>query len=84
MRTFKIYSLNKWVKTWVKGVKRYKLPVIKYLSPGVVMYSMVTRVKNNCIVYLKIAKRIDLKILEIKMIAKIITCEVVDFKVHKK
>ena len=33
----------KWVK-WVKRVKRYKLPRTKEISPGDVVYSMVTMV----------------------------------------
>ena len=32
---------GEWAK-WVKGVKRYKLPLIRYISRGDVMYSMVT------------------------------------------
>ena len=32
---------------WVKGVKRYKLPVIEYISPGDVMCSVVTLVNNT-------------------------------------
>ena len=43
----------------MKGVKRYKLPVRREISPGDVMYNMMTIV-NNCIVYLK-EKRVDLK-----------------------
>ena len=35
-----------WVK-WVKEVNRYKCPVRKQLSPGAVMYSMMTIVNNN-------------------------------------
>ena len=32
---------GRWMK-WVKEIKRYKLPVIKQVSHGNVMYSMVT------------------------------------------
>ena len=46
----------------MKIVKRYKLLVIKYLNPRYVIYITVTRV-NHTIIYLKIAKKIDLKIL---------------------
>ena len=35
-----------WAK-WVKGVKTYKLPVINYVSYGVVIYSMVTIVDHT-------------------------------------
>ena len=42
-------------------VKRYKLPVIKYISHGDVIYSMVTIVNNTVVVYLKVTKRVDLK-----------------------
>ena len=31
---------------WVKGVKMYKLPFIKYISHGDVMYSMATTVNT--------------------------------------
>ena len=41
---------------WVKGVKRYRLPVIRQMSSEDVMTSMVTIVNNNCIVYLKVSK----------------------------
>ena len=44
----------------VEGVKRYKVPVMRQISSGDVMYSMVT-VVNNTLVYLKVAKGIDLK-----------------------
>ena len=37
---------RRWAK-WVKGVKRYKLPVIKQVSPGDVMYSMATIVHKT-------------------------------------
>ena len=36
----------------VKGVKRYRLPVIKEVSPGDVIYSMLTMV-NNTEVYVR-------------------------------
>ena len=36
---------------WVKGVERYKLQIIKKVSPGDVMYSMVTIV-NNTVLYI--------------------------------
>ena len=48
-----------WGEKSEKGVKRYKLPVIKQISHGGVMYSMVTEVNNT--VYLKVAKRVSLK-----------------------
>lgn len=32
---------------WVKGVKMYKLPVTKSISPGDVTHSMVTTVNNT-------------------------------------
>ena len=32
---------------WVKEVKRYKLPVIKLISHGYIMYSVVTIVNNT-------------------------------------
>ena len=32
---------------WLKVVKRYKLPVIKSVSPRNVMYSMATKVNNT-------------------------------------
>lgn len=35
-----------WVK-WVKGVTRYKLPVIRSISPGAVTHSMVARVNKS-------------------------------------
>lgn len=38
----------------------YKLPVIKWINNGDVMYNMVTIV-NNCIAYWKVAKRVDLE-----------------------
>ena len=43
-----------WGEKSEKGVKRYKLPVIKQISHGGVMYSMVTEVNNT--VYLKSLK----------------------------
>ena len=39
-----------WVK-WVKGVKRYKLLVIKQISPPDVMYNIVTMV-NKTVLYI--------------------------------
>ena len=43
-------------------VKGYKLPVTRWVSSGDLMYSMVTTVNNtDCIIYLKVAKRVDLK-----------------------
>ena len=41
---------------WVKGVKSYRLAVIRQMSSEDVMNSMVTIVNNNCIVYLKVSK----------------------------
>lgn len=38
-------GLEGWAK-WVKAVKRYKLPIIKQISSGDVMYSTVTVVIN--------------------------------------
>ena len=32
---------------WMKGVKRYKLSVIKEISPGDLIYSIVTVVSNT-------------------------------------
>ena len=48
-----------WVK-WMKVVIRYKLPVIKQISPGDVIYSMVTII-NYTVIYLKVIKRVNLK-----------------------
>ena len=48
-----VASGSKWAKL-VKGVKRYKFPVIKWINPEGVMYSMLATVKN--IVYLKVAR----------------------------
>ena len=48
----------------MKVVKRYKFQVVRFKSPGNVMYSMVIvvkKTKQNCIVYLKVAKRLHLK-----------------------
>lgn len=42
-----------WVK-WIKRVKRYRLAVIKSMSPAEVMYSLVTIVNNT--VYLKVTE----------------------------
>ena len=39
---------GRWSK-WVKGVKRQKLPIIKYIKLGAIMYSMVTIVNTVCI-----------------------------------
>ena len=44
-----------------EGIKTFKLPVIRLLSLEHIMYSVVTIINN--IVYLKVAKRVDLKIL---------------------
>ena len=41
-------------------VKRYKLPVMKKISHGDVVYSMITIVNNN-ITYLKVAESSDLR-----------------------
>ena len=35
-----------------EGVRRYKLPVTRYISPGDVMYSIVTIVNNNIVLYI--------------------------------
>ena len=48
-----------WAK-WVKGIERYKLPLVKQFSHRDVMYSILTIV-NAIIVYLKVAKRVELK-----------------------
>ena len=49
----------------MKVVKRYKFQVVRFKSPGNVMYSMVTvvkkKTKQNCTVYMKVAKRLHLK-----------------------
>lgn len=46
----------------MKEVKNYKPPVIRSLSSGDAVYSMVAEVNDTVhIVYLKIAKRADLK-----------------------
>ena len=38
---------GQWVK-WVKGVKRYTFPVLKYISlRDIIMYSMVMMVNNQ-------------------------------------
>ena len=37
--------VGRW-KRWVKGVKRYSLPVIRQISAGDVMYGMMTIVNN--------------------------------------
>lgn len=39
-----------WVK-WLKGLKRYKFPVIKHVSHGDVMDNMVTVVKIPCRIF---------------------------------
>ena len=38
--------MEDWTK-YVKGVKKYKLPVIKYISQGGVTYNMVPIVDNT-------------------------------------
>lgn len=40
---------------WVKGVRMYKFPVIKEISSGEGMYSVVTKV-NSTVCILKVAK----------------------------
>ena len=46
----------------MKLVKGYKLPVIRCIGSGDVMYRTMTMVNNkHCIVYLKIAMSTDLK-----------------------
>ena len=53
-----------WGRKWVKVVKRYKFQVVRLKSPGNVMYSMVIvvkKTKQNCTVYMKVAKRLHLK-----------------------
>lgn len=40
----------------MKGVKRYKLPVMKSVSPGNVTHSMVTTV-NNTVTYYKLPRQ---------------------------
>lgn len=42
-------GVEEWVK-WVKKIKTYKLPVVKLISRGGVMYSMVT-VLSNTVLY---------------------------------
>lgn len=37
---------------------RYEVPVVKSVSPGDVMYSMVTMINNTVLYILKVAKRI--------------------------
>ena len=49
-----------WMKQ-VKGVKRYKLSVIKCISPGGITYSRLMIANTTVIAYLKV-KRVDLKI----------------------
>ena len=39
-----------WAK-WVKGIKRYKLPVIKYVSHGYEKHS-IKNVANNMVIHL--------------------------------
>lgn len=34
---------------WVKGVKEHRLPVIRFINQGDVMYSVVTTVKNTAV-----------------------------------
>ena len=47
------------VSEMVKKVKRYRLPVIKYMSYGDVMYSMVTL--NNIVLHIRKLLRVYLK-----------------------
>ena len=42
---------------WVKGVTRYKLPVIKQISPGDVMNSVATMVINAVMHIWKLQER---------------------------
>ena len=46
---------------WINGVKKYKLPVIKEISLGDIMYSMATIVYNIIFAYLKVAEKVHLK-----------------------
>ena len=41
---------------WVKGIKRYTLPVRKKISDGVVMYSVVTLVNNTVLCICKLLR----------------------------
>lgn len=40
----------------MKVVKEQKLPVMRCITSGDLMYSMVTRVTNSIVIYLKIAE----------------------------
>lgn len=40
-------------------IKKYKLPVTRYVSSGDVMYSVKTMVNN--IIYLKVSEKVDIK-----------------------
>lgn len=51
----------------MKVVRRHKLPVI-YISSGGVMYSIVTIVNKNGVVYLKSPRRVDLESSHLKTI----------------
>ena len=51
-------ATGRWEKVY-DGVKRYKLPVTKSVSHGNVMYIMMTI--DDCVAYLKVVKRGDLK-----------------------
>lgn len=46
---------------WVKVVKRYKLPVMRSISTGDVMYYMMPIVNNVVWYIFKVAKRVDPK-----------------------
>lgn len=48
---------------WVKRVRRYKFPDIKYVSHGDVLYSMVTLVNNTVLHICKLLKEQLLKVL---------------------
>ena len=42
----------------MKGVKRYKFPIIRLINSVLVIFSMVTEINNN--IYLKVPKEIEI------------------------
>ena len=53
----------RWGPEWAKGVKRYKFPVINYISHGFVTYSMGTTVNNTVLHIQKWLREYILKVL---------------------
>ena len=50
-------------ENWMKVIGRYKLPVVRQVSTEDVMYKMMTIVNPAILYTLKVAKRVNLKIL---------------------